>query len=130
MSTAFKQELSEKLENAIYKNYRATLRSNRSTQMRAPEARQNALKVTADRYHTPVSVVKNIVRRFDEATGVKHEYPEKFLKEVEIRKAVELASEEWEGQLEACQSCGVTNLLDDRVNDPSVIVMSLTSSPP
>lgn len=70
MSTAFKQELSEKLENAIYKNYRAALRSNRSTQMRAPEARQNALKVTADRYHVPISVVKSVVRKSDETPGV------------------------------------------------------------
>lgn len=73
MPTALKPELTEKMEAAIYKNYRAALNTRESDliEMRAPARRQNALKLTADRYHVPISVVKNIVRRNNEAAGTK-----------------------------------------------------------
>lgn len=73
MPTALKRELTEKTEAAIFKNYRAALNTRASDliEMRAPARRQNALKLTADRYQVPISVVKNIVRRNNETAGTK-----------------------------------------------------------
>lgn len=57
----------------IYGAYRTTLRS--MSGGRAGERKQRALKIVADRYKTPSSQVKAIVRENDAVKGITHEAP-------------------------------------------------------
>lgn len=66
------RELDAAEEQAIYSNYRRTLRSIRSTHTResAAETKQRALLVTAERYRAPISQVKSIAQLGMEREGI------------------------------------------------------------
>lgn len=102
---------------AIYNNYRAALRSMPHTAgSRAGERKQRALKLTADRYHIPVSEVKEIVRNLDEVNGISHDQDPNYLRKLERaalhEKAIQdliSAQRETLGDPEAdptCTTCG------------------------
>lgn len=102
---------------AIYSNYRATLRAQpHTTSSRAGARKQKALQITADRYHVPISEVKEIVRNLEEENGVIHEHDSGYLKKIQIEAEADLAAERFmAAQLEAtgdpehpaiCTSCG------------------------
>lgn len=106
---------------AIYNNYRAALRSMPHTAgSRAGERKQRALKLTADRYHVPVSEVKEIVRSLDEVNGVSHDQDPNYLRKLERAqlhaKATEemiAAQRETLGDPEAAPSCTTCGRSDD-----------------
>lgn len=68
---------------AVYANYRNALKAqNRTAESRAGARKQNALKVSADRYKMPISEVKAIVRTYEAAAGITHEHTVDYLREV------------------------------------------------
>lgn len=116
MSTATKDNT-----QAIYNNYRAALRSMPHTAgSRAGERKQRALKLTADRYHVPVSEVKEIVRSLDEVNGVSHDQDPNYLRKLERAQLHAKATEEMisaqreaVGDPEAAPSCTTCGRSDE-----------------
>lgn len=116
---------------AIYSNYRAALRAQPHTvSSRAGERKQKALKITADRYHVPISKVKEIVRNLEEENGIVHEHDAGYLKNLEREASADAAATEFiAAQLEItgdaslppmCTSCGTSEekaLIRIRVNE-------------
>lgn len=61
-------------ERSIYGGYRATLKGiHRGPNTRAGARKQEALRITAERYKVPISTVKAIVRDQDAQEGIVHE---------------------------------------------------------
>lgn len=120
---------------AIYSNYRAALRAQPHTvSSRAGERKQKALQITADRYHVPISEVKEIVRNLEAENGVSHEHDSGYLKKLQIEAEADLAAERFmAAQLEAtgdpnhapiCTTCGTSaeeDIVRIRLNEVNVI---------
>lgn len=116
---------------AIYSNYRAALRAQPHTvSSRAGERKQKALQITADRYHVPISKVKEIVRELEKENSISHDHDPNYLKNIEREAAADAAATEfWEAQLEItgdlnlppmCTTCGVSEesaIVRVRVNE-------------
>lgn len=116
---------------AIYSNYRAALRAQPHTvSSRAGERKQKALKITADRYHVPISKVKEIVRNLEEENKISHDHDPNYLKNAQREAAADAAATEFiAAQLEitgdpslppTCTSCGTfeeKDLVRIRVNE-------------
>ena len=105
--------------NSVYTNYRRALKSHtravapKGDFFRASNRKQNALKLTADRYHIPVSQVKEIVREREAAEGITHEHPEEYKNLLamdvaynEAIKAVEERREAGDPTAHVCTDCG------------------------
>lgn len=102
---------------AIYSNYRAVLRGQPHTvSSRAGERKQKALQITADRYHVPISKVKEIVRKLEEENKISHDQDPNYIRKMEREAAADAAATEFiAAQLEitgdpnlpaVCTSCG------------------------
>jgi hypothetical protein len=102
---------------AIYNNYRAALRSMPHTAgSRAGERKQRALKLTSDRYHTPISEVKAIVRNLEEANGIIHEQDPNYVAARQMQEAHQEATDRLiteqrtaagdPGRAPSCDTCG------------------------
>jgi len=96
---------------AIYDNYRASIRAQRqadSGRGRTGTRKQRAREQISERYHVPISVVKNIVREYDERNGVTHEHDSGYLKDLEfVRQAEALIAAHGEDN-KVCPKCGNT----------------------
>lgn len=104
------------LEDRVYSNYRAVLRSMPHTAgSRAGSRKQRARVLTSERYHLPISQVKSIVHAKDEANNITHEHTVAYQKKLEFdREAQELLSQH--GDNPACPHCKEVPTLDiDRV---------------
>lgn len=64
---------------AVYANYRNALKASHAP--RAAARKQDALKVTSDRYKLPISEVKEIVRASELEAGITHEHTPDYLRE-------------------------------------------------
>lgn len=95
--------MTDDLELKIYKNYRAALRSYRSTSRRprAAAIRQNARAVTVKRYGIPWAEVKRIVAKQDMIHGIEHDYSTRA-----HHKAVLDALKAFEESPSRCAECG------------------------
>jgi hypothetical protein len=102
---------------ATYNNYRAALRSMPHTAgSRAGDRKQRALKLTADRYHTPISKVKEIVRQLEEENGIIHEQDPNYVAARQMQEAHEEATERMiaaqrttagdPNRAPSCETCG------------------------
>lgn len=78
---------------AIYSNYRAALRGQPHTaSSRAGERKQKALQITADRYHVPISKVKEIVRTLEEKNKISHDQDPNYVRKLEREAAADAAA--------------------------------------
>lgn len=104
---------------AIYSNYRAALRAQPHTaSSRAGARKQKALQITADRYHVPISKVKEIVRKLEEENKIAHEQDPNYLKHIAREAAADAAAVKFmAAQLELtrdpnhppiCTTCGTS----------------------
>lgn len=96
--------------SAVYSNYRASLRAQRRSDGahgRTAARKQNALKLTADRYGIRIGEVKNIVRQEDAKNGITHEQPEDYRAELAFMAVMEEAKRAF-GE-SPCSSCGADN---------------------
>jgi nitrate/TMAO reductase-like tetraheme cytochrome c subunit len=105
-------------EQAVYNNYRAALRSLRQANSqnhnsRAGGRKQIALQLTSDRYHVPVSEVKEIVRKLDEANGITHEQDPSYLHARAYEAARIAAAETREAEHRAEFGIGVPHSCDE-----------------
>jgi len=96
-------------DRSIYGGYRATLKGiYRGPKTRAGARKQEALRITAERYKVPISTVKAIVREQDAKEGIVHEPTANLM---ERRRIEELYSEELTRVLatnpeRSCSHCG------------------------
>jgi len=96
-------------DRSIYGGYRATLKSiHRGPNTRAGSRKQEALRITAERYKVPISTVKAIVREQEAQEGIVHEPTANLL---ERRRLNGLYNEELTRVLTAnpersCSHCG------------------------
>lgn len=110
-----KPRLERTPHKAIYDNYRASVRSQRkfeSSDGRTSSRKQKAREQTAERYHVPISVVKNIVREYDELRGVTHEHDVKYLEDLEYARQAEELIEAHGRNNKVCPICGNTPVED------------------
>jgi ribosomal protein L44E len=85
---------SKDLTKAIYSNYRAALRAQPHTvSSRAGDRKQKALQITADRYHTPISKVKEIVRTLEEQNKISHDHDPNYIRKMEREAAADVAAQ-------------------------------------
>lgn len=78
---------------AIYSNYRSALRAQPHTvSSRAGERKQKALQITADRYHAPISKVKEIVRKLEEENKISHDQDPNYTRKMEREAAADAAA--------------------------------------
>lgn len=91
---------------AIYNNYRAALRAQPHTvASRAGARKQKALQITADRYHVPISEVKEIVRSLEGES--KNDREQDFQKNLDHLKYL--------GNREAAAEVAAEKLLSDQL---------------
>jgi len=101
------------LDNRVYNHYRLVLKNLRGG--RASTRKQRARVLTSERYHLPISQVKQVVRDFDEKNGVTHEHPVSYLRQLEADKLVSEAQAEYDANPVPCH-CGSTELVRARLN--------------
>ncbi len=104
-------------EERIYNAYRLALRSFRradnGSTCRAADRRNRARKVVVDRYNVSFQQVKAIVAKFDELKNIEHPDDPNYLVRLNFLNARE---EYRKNPVEACPSCGSTELVDLRIN--------------
>lgn len=109
--------LDEAFETKVYRNYRAALKSIRSSNSARPYAagcRQFARRVTVERYGVTYAEVKRIVADHDAAAGITHAPGGDHL----ARLVVEQARKDFDACPTPCPECG--GLLFVRVRAPRV----------
>lgn len=108
------------LENRIYASYRSTLaalrKSSNSRNSRTAARKQDALRITADRYKVRISEVKAIIRTYEAIEGITHEHTITYLKVLEFnRQADALLAARPTNQANVCPNADNGEEHDDSV---------------